>query len=173
MLTEINYFLIDSGSDSTATWVAITSLAVSIGALIVAAWQTRMTRSHNKLSVKPNLAIDVSQDGSNFSAVLKNTGFGPAKITKSTLYLDGVPQAGQGTALIESAFKSIPHCELFYTEFFHPPYVLPTSGSVQLFKVEFDDKQIGDFRDYIMTRLKLEISYTCFYEDVQFFSSDQ
>lgn len=173
MLTEINYFLIDSPSDTTATWIAITSLTVSFGALIVAIWQARMSRIHNKLSIKPNLAIHASQEGSNFSAVLKNTGFGPARLINSTLYLDDIPQTGEGTKLIESAFKSISNCRLISTEFFHPPYVVPAGGTIELFNVEFNNEKIEDFRDYIMTRLRLDISYTCLYGDIQFYSSDQ
>ncbi len=90
----------------------------AIGSLIVAAialWfsisQTRQTREHNRLSVKPELTTwedtsSVSVPGgleTHHKACLKNIGIGPALIESFEVYVDGDRVKAEGLAKIDKA----------------------------------------------------------------------
>ena len=69
------------------------SIGVAFVALAVSVWNAFRTHSHNHLSVRPLLALDCDFEGldsGRIGVVLCNQGFGPAVISSSDLYLDGV-----------------------------------------------------------------------------------
>jgi hypothetical protein len=66
-----------------ATVIAVLSLAVSI-------YEARAARRHNRISVRPFLALGVSLPvGGTAGLRLSNSGLGPAAITRTILTLDG------------------------------------------------------------------------------------
>lgn len=73
------------------TIIMIATVTIAVVALYLTWWQTRATRQHNRLSVKPILTFVVhygqTEDG--FGIYLKNNGFGPAIIIDIKFFVDG------------------------------------------------------------------------------------
>jgi hypothetical protein len=68
-----------------ATVIAVLSLAVSV-------YEARAARRHDRISVRPHLALQASlRQGSRAGLQLINAGLGPAAITRTVLTLDGEP----------------------------------------------------------------------------------
>lgn len=92
---------------------AIGSLMVAGIALWFSISQTRQTREHNRLSVKPELntleetnAVRLPQPGvfeTHHKAYLKNIGIGPALIESFEIYVDGDRVEAEGLSKIDKA----------------------------------------------------------------------
>lgn len=68
------------------------SCFIAMLALIFTAYQSSLTRKHNKISVRPLIKITTQHgDGKkNYSIDFNNHGLGPAIVTKVIIYVDGV-----------------------------------------------------------------------------------
>ena len=74
---------------------SLLALAVSIFALAIGAWQTRLMQGQARASVWPHLSIgytyNSNMDENGFIWRVDNTGVGPARIESISLTLDGKP----------------------------------------------------------------------------------
>lgn len=67
-------------------WVSISAAFIALCALGVTIWQGYVTRSHNKVTVRPILSIYVDvADENKIGVRIRNDGFGPAIITEMTI----------------------------------------------------------------------------------------
>ncbi len=67
---------------------SISVVIIALSAVVVAIWQTELTRQHNRRTVKPYLDIDIIFDDQT-SLTIKNKGEGAALITYFGLELNG------------------------------------------------------------------------------------
>ncbi|MFK0035943.1 hypothetical protein [Pseudomonas monteilii] len=138
---------------------------MSLLALGITIWQARLSRTHNKLSVRPHLAGHSSwtEDGL-FKFIIRNDGLGPARITAGRVYRDGVLLEGEGPDLVTKAFDGVPGCELVAQEFFYPEFVLPATHCIEICTVKFA-KEISDIDDFLAGHLALELDYKSAYDE--------
>lgn len=83
---------------TSAFWSAIAAGLSAVAALAsigIAVWQTRVTRHHNKNTVRPILVFHTdrtfSGGGVTLTVTIHNKGVGPALIRKTAVFLAGVP----------------------------------------------------------------------------------
>ena len=70
------------------TVIAASSVIIALAALGITCWQASLTRKHNRLSVRPHLAIQVVKDGSVLKVFSKNGGAGPALNLHSKVFFE-------------------------------------------------------------------------------------
>jgi hypothetical protein len=70
--------------------LAVCGLLIALSASVATIWQGKLTRQHNRLSVKPILSVEgTAVINEPVSIILKNTGLGPAIIKSYALSVDG------------------------------------------------------------------------------------
>ena len=86
--SDIQYFLINAANESN--WSddipAIASGFIALLALFTTMYQSHLSRKHNRLSVKPHIALHSEEDGNTFKIIIRNDGLGPAKIDTLEIY---------------------------------------------------------------------------------------
>ena len=87
--------------------VAISSAVIALCALIFSFWQAKITRDHNKISVKPHLTTwnTIGHENGSYAVHVLNNGIGPALIKKFEIRVDDKVISGEGTKPIEKALK--------------------------------------------------------------------
>jgi hypothetical protein len=142
-------------------------VALSTAALVL--YQAMLSRTHNRLSVRPHLQrkgnVDQAPDVYGFSFELLNSGIGPALITNWKLYLDGVeqytPTREDLDAFINQLFPN--HTTLqFY--FIGRKDALRADESIKLLSTTFpaDPTAVAKFEAQLK-RLALVVEYSSMY----------
>ena len=87
--------------------IAISSMFIALCALIFSFWQVKITRDHNKITVKPHLTTwsTIGHENGNYAVHVLNNGIGPALIKKYEIRVDDKVMSGEGTEPIEKALK--------------------------------------------------------------------
>jgi hypothetical protein len=138
-----------------ATVIAVLSLAVSV-------YEARAARRHDRISVRPHLALRASmRQGHSAGLQLINTSLGPAAITRTVLTLDGEPLGdfSEASVNILRGKLSIRPAGVTFTK-----TILPTGYDEFLLSVKpFDRTGHAEFADLITHRLGLEIHYESLY----------
>ena len=84
------------------TIIAIASLIVAVTVMIFAAYQTKLNRDHNRLSVRPNLFVGKrtwkEDDVYSIRLNLINNGLGPAVVKHYAVYFDSNLLGDSGNA---------------------------------------------------------------------------
>jgi hypothetical protein len=138
-----------------ATVIAVLSLAVSIS-------EARATRRHNRISVRPSLALGVSlPQGGTAGLQLTNAGLGPAAITRTILTLDGESlgeYSEESVNVLRSKLSVRPAAVTFRKT------ILASDYDQFLLSVRpFDRTEHAEFADLLRHRLGLEIHYESLY----------
>lgn len=161
---EIQYIYVEAAT-STDWWepvLAVASGIVALCALGASLYQAYLSRLHNRLSVKPHLALHVEQSPGQYKIELRNDGIGPAIITSAVIMNRGSSVQGVGLPLIANAVANVPECSLVESEFFKPDFVLPAGKSIAIATIEHNPI-ISDFDDYLSGHLELTITYESAY----------
>ena len=74
-------------------------LIIALCALFTSVWQAKITKQHNKLTVKPYLDFSIVQDNEEHKVSISNQGFGPAIIKKVKFRYNGKEYADLYDAL--------------------------------------------------------------------------
>ncbi|CAI8821864.1 hypothetical protein EMIT0P100_10685 [Pseudomonas sp. IT-P100] len=173
MASDIQYILINSVPEShwTDDVPAIASVFIALLALFVTLYQSHLSRKHNRLSVKPHLAIHSEEDDDTFKIIIKNDGLGPATIDMFNIFANSVLVDGAGEKLLMTAFENLTRCTVIAIEAINTPFVLPTNQQIQLVTLKFD-KNLNSIEDYLEENLRLEIKYKSIYEETFILDSD-
>jgi hypothetical protein len=128
-----------------ATVIAVVSLAVSV-------YEARVTRQHNRISVRPFLELRVGMSqGRTAGLQLINAGLGPAVITGTVLMLDGRPlgEFSEASVNVLSGKLSIRPAAVTFRR------TILASGSDQflLSIAPFDQAEHAEFADPLRHRL--------------------
>lgn len=138
-----------------ATVIAVLSLAVSIS-------EARATRRHNRISVRPFLALRISlPQGGTAGLQLINAGLGPAAITRTILTLDGgsLGEYGEESVNVLRGKLSVHPAAVTFRK-----TILATDYDQFLLSVKpFDRTEHAEFADLLRHRLGLEIHYESLY----------
>jgi hypothetical protein len=98
----------DTRGGRISTITSSLALAVSVFALAIGAWQTKLMQGQARASVWPHLAIgytynsNVDEDG--FFWRVDNNGVGPARVQSATMTLDGKPMQHWNDVLVALGF---------------------------------------------------------------------
>ena len=158
---DIHYIVVEStGKD----WLAYLAIGVSILALVVTWWQAYLARSHNKLTVRPQLEGHSHWSNNIYRFEVRNDGLGPAIITAARVFFEDKLVEGEGSSVIQNAFKNVLGCRLEEHEFFYTPFVLPAGASIQVCKVSYSP-EIQDIEEYLGKIIYLQIEYESAYKE--------
>jgi hypothetical protein len=138
-----------------ATVIAVLSLAVSV-------YEARSARRHDRISVRPHLALQASmRQGHRAGLQLINAGLGPAAITRTVLTLDGetLGEFSEASINILRGKPSVRPAAVTFTK-----TILATGYDQFLLSVEpFDRTGHAEFADLVRHRLGLEIHHESLY----------
>ncbi|MFJ3310633.1 hypothetical protein ACIPSA_48305 [Streptomyces sp. NPDC086549] len=146
------------------TVTAICATAIATASFGVSIQQGRIARQHNRHSVAPVLEIWTKQRlGGRTGISLANHGLGPAFVTRSNVWLDGVHLGnwgGAGLEAIRNAVRERPAAMGMTRR----PWAIPAGTSRFLLHVEnYDSQRNGDLWHLIRHRLAVEITYESIY----------
>lgn len=162
---DIHYIFINATSESSWTddVPAIASGVIALLALFATLYQSHLSRKHNRLSIRPHLAVHGEEgDDFTFTVIIRNDGLGPASIEDLIIYRDGKKINANGEHLITKAFEGIDKCELKSLEAISPPFILPANQAIKLATIEYN-KNINSIDEYLESTLRLEIPYKSSY----------
>lgn len=143
------------------------ALAVSVFALAIGAWQTRLMQGQARASVWPHLEIgytyNSNTDENGFIWHIDNNGVGPARIETVTLTLDGKPMKSWHDVLIALGFKG----EMRVSTTSLAGEVIPPSlnRETAIGAVRINQRDAASVFKEAVPRFKMEICYCSVYDD--------
>ena len=153
---------------------ALTSIAIALLALRVSIWQGVVTRTHNRLSVMPDLSFELSYDPEGMSGLhLYNHGFGPARIKRISAQLDGdtLPSNSfvRSIALaLRAAEPQIVSSARIHERYLFDGDVVTPNDDVILLGLPAGTMVAdprGAYRSFFVGRVKVVVEYCSFYGD--------
>lgn len=89
--SALNQFNSPSNHMTTSDIIAIAAAAIAFITFVASLWQARITRIHNRLSVRPAMEIFCAKNQSaGYLIRIENHGLGPARIKSIILNFNGV-----------------------------------------------------------------------------------
>ena len=162
------------GLECVLTWAdAHATALVALVALAFTFWQIRVARAHNRLSVRPRLAIwldtALGADGLQTTTVIaKNLGLGPAYVTKIEYLFNGSPVAIHDTTAVLDAMhaafgdrwvKTWPLVDL------RGVMPIPKDGELPLLKIQTRAAADSDDLERLRERFSTRIDYLSPYDE--------
>lgn len=150
-------------------WASSFSTEAIIGssALILTLATIIQTRRHNRLSVTPHLNTFLDrQPNGDINLYLFNNGIGPARITSTTVFIDGEPHTGD---LQEIAFNQIQEfipegINIVHAKHFDSNYSILNGEKIILFSAQVVDTSLSQKEVLsILKKIHLLIKYKSFY----------
>ena len=143
------------------------ALTVSVFALAIGAWQTRLMQGQARASVWPHLSngytynSNTDQDG--FIWHVDNNGVGPARVESVVLMLDGKPVKHWTDVLIAFGFKG----ELHVSTSSLSGEVIPPSlnRETAIAVIRINQRDVATAFKSAIDRFKMEICYCSVYDD--------
>ena len=162
------------GNPDTVT--AVGSLCVAVIALIFTAYQSSLSRSHNRLSVRPNLTIyqyEENNDGEYcLSLVMANNGLGPAIVNEYEVFCNGISlgNSKDATALIAKIDEKVEEFGLASSHervVFHTGHSVPVNETNHLIKISSSsyNKDMLDVFDYFISEFTVRVVYESMYKE--------
>ena len=150
------------------TVVAVCATVIAVASLGVSVSEARATRKHNRLSVQPLLGLTTTfPAGGTAGLRLSNSGLGPARITNTTLMVDGRSRGDFSRTSVDELRSDLsvqPHATTLGG---HP--FLDTGYQQFLLSVDsYDPSLHAEFRDLIERHLQIEIQYDSIYGGERF-----
>lgn len=154
---------------------SIFTIVIAMCALGLTVWQTRVTREHNRLSVKPHLNTErvITHNPTTLIVNLANNGLGPAIIDKFGFCLrDGspLPYLGDSSLLHTMAlfFTEYPEDELDIVTFhMRENYAIAAGEKKELLKIVFkcESPPLEDLIDKQLKKVRLVVKYKSIYKE--------
>lgn len=144
------------------------ALAVSIFALAIGAWQTRLMQGQARASVWPHLEIgytyNSNTDENGFIWRIDNNGVGPARIESVKLALDGKPMKTWRDVLVAFGFKGEMRVS---TTSLGGGQVIPPSlnRETAIDAIRVNQREAASTFKAAVPRLKMDICYCSVYDD--------
>ncbi|HEY6986340.1 MAG TPA: hypothetical protein VH375_09660 [Rhodanobacteraceae bacterium] len=143
------------------------ALAVSVFALALGAWQTRLMQGQARASVWPHLEIgytyNTNTDENGFLWRIDNNGVGPARIESVTLTLDGKPMKHWRDVLLALGFKG----EMRVSTTSLAGEVIPPSlnRETAIETIRVNQRDAASVFKEAVPRFKMEVCYCSVYDD--------
>jgi hypothetical protein len=146
---------------------SLLALAVSIFALAIGAWQTRLMQSQARASVWPHLSIgytyNTNVDENGFVWSIDNNGVGPARIESVALTLDGKPMKSWHDVLVAFGF----HGEMHVSTTSFSGDVIPPSlnRETAIAAIRINQADAASTFKNAVARFTMDICYCSVYDD--------
>ena len=143
------------------------ALAVSVFALAIGAWQTRLMQTQARASVWPYLSIGYTYssdtDENAFIWRVDNNGVGPARVERVSLSLDGRPMKHWTDVLIALGFKGKLHLS---TSSISGEVIPPSlNRETAIDPIHINDRDVGAAFKNAVERFRMDICYCSVYDD--------
>lgn len=117
--------------------LAISATLLSLGALVIAIFQTKIAREQQQMSVWPHLQVAYAQDNDVFTWSVTNNGVGPAIIKSVALTYQGKAYKTHYDLLFEQIerFKANQTTHMDISDML-PGYVIKTDGEITLGQIK-------------------------------------
>lgn len=143
------------------------ALAVSVFALAIGTWQTRLMQGQARASVWPYLSIGYTYssdtDENAFIWRVDNNGVGPARVQRVSLTLDGHPMKHWTDVLIALGFKGKLHLSTSSISGEVIPPSLNRETAIEA--IHINDRDVGAAFKNAVERFKMDICYCSVYDD--------
>jgi hypothetical protein len=146
---------------------SLLALAVSIFALAIGAWQTRLMQSQARASVWPHLSIGYTYnsnvDDNGFIWSIDNNGVGPARIESVAVALDGRPMKSWHDVLVALGF----HGEMHVSTTSFSGDVIPPSlnRETAISAIRINQADAASTFKNAVARFTMDICYCSVYDD--------
>jgi hypothetical protein len=166
----------------TAIWSFIgnnASNTIALAAAAFMAYQAKLTREHNRLSVRPHLQIHTNTERKYgepvhnvaYTVELRNNGLGPAIITGWKVFLDGAEKALPNAKAVDDLIKElVPNYLRLTTRYFGKNEVLRANASQVILALRLPVLDAAERRqlEAQLAKLALVVEYTSMYgEELQ------
>ena len=142
---------------ASATVIALASVAVSVT-------EARAGREHNRRSVRPILQLRKEFPvGERGGLRVTNVGLGPAAITRTELWLDGVHVGGTDRDGTDRVRANLPGPRPWAVSFGAGAFLATDYDQYLLSVGSYDPRQHDAFVDLIRNRLRVRITYDSLY----------
>jgi hypothetical protein len=140
-----------------ATVIALVSVGVSVD-------QARSTRDHNRRSVRPILLVRAGfRPGEVAGLRVTNVGLGPAAVTRTELWLDGVHVGGTDQAGVDRLRETLAGERPGAVTFGDGTFLATDYDEYLLYLPEYDARRHADFATLVGERIRVRISYDSLY----------
>lgn len=147
--------------------VSLFALAVSVFALAIGAWQTRLMQSQARASVWPYLTIGYTYtngiDTDGFIWTIDNNGVGPARVQSVKLSLDDKPMRNWNEVIAALGSKLHPNTS---TSSFAGAVIPPnTNRETTVTAIRANDRELAALFKNAIARFRMDICYCSVYDD--------
>lgn len=157
----------DPSRPSRPDLISLLALAVSVFALAIGTWQTRLMQSQARASVWPYLAIGYTYsnntDTNGFIWTIDNNGVGPARVQSVTLAVDGKPM--RNWAEVIAALGPLEHASTATTSFAGAVISPNTNREATIAALRVHDRELATLFKNAIPRFTMDICYCSVYDD--------
>jgi hypothetical protein len=152
-------------------------IIIALCALVLTIWQAFLTRTHNKLTVKPYLTTWSTMAGNEdfYQVDLMNNGVGPALIQSFRVYVDNQELLGTESDLIDTAIKMLFSQSGYdsHNAFLSKGYMMAANDRHELIKIKFSNPNVPRVEEVenAYKRIRIVIEYVSIYNDKYAFDS--
>lgn len=155
---------------TTSDIIAIAAAAIAFITFVASLWQARITRIHNRLSVRPAIEIFCAKNPSaGYLIRIENHGLGPARIKSIILDFNGVKYEICNIQGMLSFLKATFQNNLSAIEYTIPIdcHIAP-GQQLEILSVKPEKSQLTEEQENVLARLHSELSislrYQCMYD---------
>lgn len=149
---------------SADTIIAACATVIALASVAVAVTEARAAREHNRRSVRPILQLRKEfPAGGRGGLRVTNVGLGPAAITRTELWLDGVLVGGTDREGTERVRENLPGPRPWAVSFGAGAFLAADYDQYLLSVGDYDPGLHGAFVDLIRNRLRIRITYDSLY----------
>jgi hypothetical protein len=144
-------------------WTTVATITISICALSLAIWNGYLTRTHNKLCVKPFITSFLQESSTNLTFTITNCGLGPAEIEEFTIFANGkkINNHEEFNVDLESLLATLTLQKL-YTEYNKLGHIIDIKGSSTILEIKADSLAPEEIKT-ILNRYRLVVKYKSLY----------
>jgi hypothetical protein len=143
------------------------ALAVSIFALAIGAWQTRLMQGQAHASVWPFVALgytyNSNTDANGFVLHVDNNGVGPAKVEMVTLSVDGKPMKRWADVLAALGVSQLPNMSTTSLNGDVIPPNLNRETTIQALRI--NEREVATLFKGAIARFEMDICYCSVYDE--------
>jgi hypothetical protein len=149
---------------SADTIIAACATVIALASVAVAVSEGRAARDHNRRSVRPILQIRKEfPAGERGGLRVTNVGLGPAAITRTELWLDGVLVGGTDRAGVDRVRENLPGPRPWAVNIGAGAYLATDYDQYLLSVGSYEPDRHEAFVDLVRHRLRIRITYDSLY----------
>jgi hypothetical protein len=142
------------------TVIAAAATVIALASVVVAVSEARATRAHNRRSVRPILQVRRGfRPGGVAGLHVANVGLGPAEVTRTEVWLDGVHLGECDKAGLDRVRENLPGERPHAVSFGAGAFLAGDYAEYLLSVPDYDPDRHADFAHLLRERLRVRITY--------------